>query len=79
MVQVKHASSKLKWLNQPEGLILRSLSVMEPEHLPEQFRKVFKRLSLTGSEKKRVLKTLKHSTLSSQWRHKLMQVESATV
>lgn len=81
VVQVKHvASSKLKWLNQPEGLILRSLSVMEPEHFkPEQFRKVFKRLSLTGSEKKRVLKNLKHSTLSSQWRHKLMQVESATV
>jgi hypothetical protein len=80
-VEVKHvASSKLKWLNQPEGIILRGLSVMEPEHFkPEQFRKVFKRLSLTGSEKERVLSNLKHSTLNSQWRQKLAQVESATV
>lgn len=81
IVEVKHvASSKLKWLNQPEGMILRGLSVMAPEHFkPEQLRKVFKRLSLTGSEKERVLSNLKHSTLSSQWRQKLMQAESATV
>lgn len=81
IVEVKHvASSKLKWLNQPEGMILRGLSVMEPEHFkPEQFSKVFKRLSLTGSEKERVLSNLKHSTLNAQWRQKLAQVESASV
>lgn len=81
VVQVKHvAASKLKWPNQPEGLILRSLSVMEPEHFkPELFRKVFKRLSLNGSEKARVLKNLKYSTLNAQWREKLAQVESVSM
>lgn len=81
IVEVKHvAASKLKWLNQPEGLILRGLSVMEPEQLkPEQFRKAFKRLSLNRIERERVLENLKHSTLSSQWRQKLTQIQSASM
>lgn len=81
IVEVKHvAASKLKWLNQPEGLILRGLSVMEPEQLkPEEFRKAFKRLSLNRIERERVLENLKHSTLSSQWRQKLTQIQSASM
>lgn len=81
IVEVKHvAASKLKWLNQPEGLILRGLLVMEPEQLkPEQFRKAFKRLSLNRIERERVLENLKHSTLSSQWRQKLTQIQSASM
>lgn len=65
-------SSRLKWLNQPDGMILSGLSVIAPAYFkPEDISTVLEPLSLTESKKERVLKNLKNSTPNLHGRYKL--------
>jgi hypothetical protein len=77
VVEVRHITEKkLRWGKEPEGQLLRSLLVTPPESVDvSDFKKAFKRLSLSSVEIKRVLHKLHSLPQLSAWQAKLSQVE----
>lgn len=76
-VLVRHVSpKKLRWLGRPEGMLLRSISVTNPETIGiGAIKTALKRLSLSETEAKAVVKNLKSAPLPTGWKGKLEQME----
>lgn len=74
---VRHVSDKkLRWLGRPEGMLLRSMSVTNPEYIEiGVIKTALKRLSLKGTEAKTVIRKLQKASLSLGWQSKLAQLE----
>lgn len=78
-VSVRHVSpKKLRWLGRPEGTLLRSIAVTNPETIGiGAIKTALKRLSLSETEAKAVVKNLKNTSLPSGWQGKFEQLEHA--
>lgn len=76
-VSVRHVSpKKLHWLGRPEGVLLRSFAVTNPETIEiGAIKAALKRLSLSETEAKAVVKNLKSAPLPPGWQGKLEQLE----
>jgi hypothetical protein len=74
-VEVKHVSKgKLRWLNKPEGILFRGLSILNAKLVNiEQLTTAFSRLNLSSSQIETALRKLK-AELSSEWTGKLNQL-----
>jgi len=76
VVKVKHTTStKLRWGNKPEGVFLRGLLALSPEHTSiSTLRIAIKRLNLHEEESIDVVHKLSRSPLLKEWQHKLNQL-----
>ena len=77
VVQIRHITpQKLRWIDRPEGELLRALVVTPPESVElSSFLSAFRRLSLSESEAKAVVHKLKTALLTQAWQSKLQQLE----
>jgi Family of unknown function (DUF6088) len=80
-VSVRHVSpKKLLWLGRPEGMLLRSIAVTNPETIGiGAIKTALKRLSLSETEAKAVVKNLQSAALPSGWQEKLKQIEQVSL
>ena len=76
-VSVRNVSpKKLRWLGRPEGMLLRSIAVTNPETIGiGEIKTALKRLSLSETEAKAVVRNLKSAPLPAGWKRKLEQIE----
>lgn len=76
-VSVRHVSpKKLRWFGRPEGMLLRSISVTNPETIGiGAIKTALQRLSLSETEAMAVVKNLKSAPLPPGWQGKLEQIE----
>lgn len=77
VVEVRHITNqKLRWVNAPEGALLRGLLVTPPESIEvSELKKAVERLSLTPSETKAAIKKLTSLPQLNAWQSKLQQLE----
>jgi hypothetical protein len=76
-VLVKHISDKkLRWVGKPEGVLLRSLTVLSPESVElANIKTAINRLSLSGQEAVSILHKLSQLVVLQHWRNKLQEFE----
>lgn len=79
VVEVRHITGqKLRWEKEPEGVLLRGLSVTPPESVDvSRLQKAFQRLSLTPVQTQEVARKLSSLPSLSAWQNKLHQLEKA--
>jgi len=77
VVLVKHVTEKkLKWANQPEGILLRGLVVMPPESVEiSHIKTAFRRLSIPKEEASSILHKLSNLLVLRHWQPKLEEFE----
>ncbi|WP_159567289.1 DUF6088 family protein [Budvicia diplopodorum] len=79
IVRIQHKSaSRLKWLNQPEGELLRGLLTLNEEHTrPEVLKTAFSRLNLSSGEARHVTAKLINEPALQTWRSQLEHLQQA--
>ena len=76
-VLIRHVSDKkLQWAGKPEGMLLRAMSVTNPEHIEAgTIKAALKRLSLTKGEAKSIINKLKKTYLPAGWQDRLAKTD----
>lgn len=79
LVRVQHKSaSRLRWLNQPEGELMRGLLSLNQEHTsPETLKYAFHRLSLSSTKAQLIAGKLINEPALHAWRSQLMTLQKA--
>jgi len=77
VVDVRHITEqKLRWSKGPEGILLRGLSVLSPEHVEvANLKMAFKRLSLSPTKAREILIKLSSVPVLHAWQKKFRQLE----
>ena len=79
VVEIRHITEqKLRWGNGPEGALLRGLLVTPPESVDvSNLKTAFKRLSLSSSEAREIVRKLSALPVLQAWQKKFRQLEQA--
>jgi len=77
IVEIRHTTNtKLRWINQPVGMLLRGMAATPPESVKMQvLEAALERLSLSKAESRNALKKLQSTQLVQAWQRKLQSLE----
>ncbi len=79
LIRIQHKSaSRLRWLNRPEGELMRGLLSLDQQHTPlETLKNAFHRLSIPPAKARQIAGKLMNEPALHAWRSQLITLQKA--